>query len=73
MDVSKISLVWSLSSDMDSPPLSFLPSLPPPFLSTVLVLLTRLKNSNIQHLLNVEFQTSKGRNTDLNETANKVT
>lgn len=68
MDVSKISLVWSLSSDMDSPP----PSFPSPLLSTELVLLTRLKNSNIQPLLNVEFQTPKGRNTDLNKAVNKV-
>lgn len=38
----------------------------------MLVLLTRLKNSNIQPLLNVEFQTPKGRNTDLNKAVNKV-
>lgn len=69
MDVSKISLVWSLSSDMDSPPLSF----PSPLPSTELVILTRLKNSNIQPLLNVQFQTPKGRNTDLNKAVNKVT
>lgn len=69
MDVSKISLVWSLSSDMDSPP----PSFPSPLPSTELVILTRLKNSNIQPLLNVQFQTPKGRNTDLNKAVNKVT
>lgn len=68
MHVSKISLDWSPSSDMDSPP----PSFPSPLPSTELLLLTRLKNSNIQPLLNVEPQTPKGRNTDLNKAMNKV-